>query len=159
VVCGETLTNQKHPHEKHERLPFHPRILTRRVHRSHIALRLPVARAVSVTTNQRTGEQEMKYRILGPGEVIQAGDEWFDGTSCEAVIGESVLGYYMGRIVRPIPAPDELTRDLAETLAACAWMIKDKSPSEYSKANAVLAKYKEQLKVYETVDGKAVKCA
>lgn len=80
------------------------------------------------------------------GEVIQPGDLWSDGTPVWAIIGECVSGYYMGRIVRPIPAPDNLTRELADALAGCAWMIKDKSPSEYSKANAVLAKYKESIK-------------
>lgn len=90
----------------------------------------------------------MNYRILGPDEVIQNGDEFYGYAGwvrCTCSIGQ-LSGVHPFSIRRPIPSPDSLIRELAEALAACAWMIKDKSPSDYSKANAVLAKYKESIK-------------
>ena len=119
-----------------------------------------------------------QYRILGPDEVIQEGDEyrrkyrteWESGNNC---VGATPSNFSACYFRRPIIAPDDLTRELAEALQkalpvlAAAYCIgggaESKGASLIStalyQANAVLAKYKEQLKTYETIDGKVVKCA
>lgn len=116
----------------------------------------------------REANREAKYRILGPDEVIQKGDEWegFGGWyKCMSSIGETSNLFPPGSIRRPSVAPslDELTRELADALEALLQVEKvmddGDEPLEVarSKSRAALAKYKESIKVYDTIDGKVVK--
>ena len=110
-----------------------------------------------------------RYRILGPDEVIQEGDEISeDGNTwsrCLYSVGETPDGWKVRRLIH---SPDPLVAELVEAFTAFLkahdetvlgeWGNVDlnKFNTERKAAVEALEKARSTLKTYETVDEKAI---
>ena len=130
---------------------------------------------VGVETTNQIHKMETRYRILGPDEVIQDGDQYNFGENywgkCAASIGKKIRDSHLFEtdnvVRRPIPPVDPLVAELVEALSGIMPFVEEDYfescalppfKKAMEQAREVLLKSRAALKTYETVDGKVIKC-